>query len=161
MSKSRSWSLWLAEGGGLGRLPLAPGTWGSAGAAAVFWLVHRGWPVLGPGLLVAVGLPLGFWACREALCVHDGPDPDRVVADEFLGQWIALLPLVAMTGTRAVAVGVVLGFLVFRVFDVLKVPPARRAEALPGPWGVLLDDVVAGIYTSLTLFLFRFYGLLS
>lgn len=161
MSPSRSWSLWLAEGGGLGRLPVAPGTWGSAGAAAVFWLVHRGDPVWGPPFLVAVGLPLGFWTCREALGVHAGPDPDRIVADEFVGQWIALLPMTALTGTRAVAVGVALGFLVFRACDILKVPPARRAEALSGPWGVLLDDVVAGIYTSLMLFSLRFCGFLG
>lgn len=161
MSPSRSWLLWLAEGGGLGRLPLAPGTWGSAGAAVAFWLVHRGYPVWGGSFLVAVGLPLGFWACREALRVHAGSDPDRVVADEFVGQWIALLPLAAMTGTRAVTVGLALGFLVFRACDIFKVPPARRAEALPGPWGVLLDDVVAGIYTSLMLLAVRFYGFLG
>lgn len=140
---------------------MAPGTWGSAGAAAVFLVVHRVCPVWGGSLLVGGGLLLGYGACRRALPDLSGSDPDRVVIDEILGQWVALWGLIGITEVRPVTLGVLAGFFVFRAFDVFKVPPARQAETIPGPWGVLLDDVVAGIYTSFTLFLVRFWGFLA
>jgi phosphatidylglycerophosphatase A len=88
---------------------------------------------------------------------HREPDPSIVVIDEVVGQWISffLLPLSLPT--------VITSFVLFRIFDVLKPPPARQVEQVPKGWGIMLDDVVAGLYaniaTRLILFLLTFLHL--
>jgi phosphatidylglycerophosphatase A len=75
---------------------------------------------------------------------HDNPDPSIVVIDEIVGIWIALLavPLSPLS--------VVVAFFAFRVFDIIKPPPARQVERISGGWGIMLDDVVAGVYANIT-----------
>jgi len=143
---------------GLGTLPLVPGTWGSAGAVVVYaglwfvatrtasqasWLTH----VMLAALMLAACLAcvwLGPWAVRE----YDEPDPRACVIDEVAGQWLALL-VVPAQGWTGLAAACGVQFVFFRAFDIVKPPPARRAERLPAGWGILADDLVAGLYANL------------
>ncbi len=138
---------------GSGYLPVAPGTWGSAAAAVCFLVLYAiaPDPVAWNGatavliLLACIGsVALGRWAVS-----HFGKsDPGAFVLDEVAGQWLAMLALpLADLQTAAVAVGV--QFLVFRVLDIIKPPPARQLERLPDGWGILLDDLASAIYTNL------------
>ena len=140
---------WIATWGGLGLLPGAPGTWGSLGALPLCWALH--W-LGGIYLLIAatgVLLVVGLVATHIYL---DGrqDDPKEVVIDEVVGMLIALWPLSAgltTTGTPSHVFpwpGWVGGFLAFRFFDIVKPPPVCWADR-PGPLGVMLDDVVAGV----------------
>lgn len=78
------------------------------------------------------------------------PDPSEVVIDEVVGMMVTL----AYLPWSFISIG--LGFLLFRVFDIIKPPPARQLERLPGGWGIVMDDVVAGIYANLALRLILF-----
>jgi phosphatidylglycerophosphatase A len=132
----------------------APGTWGSLPppvAAVALLTAGTGTPTVS-WLLVATGLcasaaclTLGRWAQRR----YGAADPRPVVADEVAGQCVALLFLPWRTGaehwTWNLAVAAV-SFGAFRAADILKPQPARRAERLPGGWGILADDLVAGLY---------------
>lgn len=125
------------------------------GGVLVFLVVHALAPVRGPTVLVVVGTPAGFWLCRRALVDLDEPDPRRVVVDEIVGQWIGLWPLVGVRQWPKLGVALLVGFVVFRVADIVNLFPANRAEELPGAAGVMLDDVVAGIYTFIILLLLK------
>lgn len=133
---------------GLGRLPVAPGTWGSAGAAAVYvglrYALPGPWHVaaLGAGvvLCVALGVRLGPWAESH----YGKTDPGAFALDEVAGQWVACAPLLFLHPLTAAA----FGFVAFRVFDILKPAPIRRLEHLPAGWGVMLDDLLAGLYAA-------------
>ncbi len=133
---------------GSGLSPLAPGTAGSL-VAALLYLPLRGMfagPVPWPGLaLVLATCLLGVWAAGIAEARSRRKDPGLVVIDEVAGQWITYLGLSFSWWTWG------LGFLLFRLFDILKPFPARRLERLPGGWGIMLDDLVAGVYARLAL----------
>ncbi len=134
-----------------GRLPRMPGTWGS---------------LLAVLLVPWCFAPLGFWARLFALLVIfvlgglaaslveralGRKDPGQVVVDELLGQWLTFLPF-AVLGFW----DLVWGLLLFRVFDIAKPWPVRAAETwLPSGWGVMIDDVLAGLYALLGLGLIR------
>ncbi|KJV29682.1 phosphatidylglycerophosphatase A family protein [Luteibacter yeojuensis] len=140
---------WVATGFGSGLAPKAQGTVGSL-AALVPWLLL--WPVLSAwGWLVVIVLSfaLGVWACDAAGRTIGVDDHRSLVWDEFVGQWIALLPLVAVPG----AAWIPLGFGLFRLFDVWKPWPIgwfdRRVK---GGMGVMLDDVIAGIFAGIALY---------
>ncbi|MGD2062183.1 MAG: phosphatidylglycerophosphatase A [Nitrospirota bacterium] len=131
--------LWLSTVGGIGLAPLAPGTWGSAAAAIVYlWLGSHGWLVQGVALF-AVTL-LGVRAAAQAEVAWGGKDPGAVVIDEVAGQW---LTLISLPPTWPV---VLAGFALFRLLDIAKPPPCRWLERhLPGGWGVMADDLAAGV----------------
>jgi len=142
-------ALAIATAGGAGYLPVAPGTWGSAAALPLFallaWLPEGLYAVAVAGLLM-----LGLWAAEEAGHHWGTEDDSRIVADEVVGQLVALAPLLALRGRGAGflawAALVVTGFVAFRVFDIWKPAPARWAERrFPGGAGVMLDDVAAGV----------------
>jgi phosphatidylglycerophosphatase A len=135
----------VATAAGAGFAPVAPGTAG----AAVGVLLHLPLAALGPWLyaLGAVGLlSLGIRAAGAAERFYARKDDGRIVIDEVVGQLVALAPL-ALPGVRTSWLAVVTGFVAFRVFDVWKPGVARRAERLGGGAGVMLDDVVAGLFT--------------
>jgi phosphatidylglycerophosphatase A len=143
----------VASGLGLGLLPGAPGTWGAAGAIGALWALHRWYPVHFPGepgtlwpfALVLLGLFfLGTTAAR-AVERHWGEDASRVVVDEWFGQWVALAGL---PFSPAVALA---GFVLFRVLDIAKPLYIRRMEKLGGGLGVMMDDLLAGVYANLLL----------
>jgi phosphatidylglycerophosphatase A len=145
----------IALAGGLGRLPQAPGTWGSLGAIPAAWALHA---LGGFGLLAAAtvaAFAAGLWATRAWLGETGETDPSEIVIDEVVGLWIALWPLSAGLTLMGAPGGVfpwpgwVLGFLAFRFFDILKPFPVNRAERLPGALGVMADDVVAGVLAAL------------
>ena len=136
----------VASGLGLGRLPWAPGTWASLAAAAVgaALLAASPWALAGAALAATVG---GTLAIRAAT---DEDDPGWVVIDEVAGQWIALLAL-----PRPSWVGVVAGFLLFRVLDIAKPGPIRWADRRHGAAWVMADDVIAGALAATILLAVR------
>jgi phosphatidylglycerophosphatase A len=147
---SRLSLLWSTLGP-IGRIPVAPGTWG-----ALFALLLAPWCLSPLPLMARIGLVLclslisGLAAGRtEALLGQK--DPGGVVADEFCGQWLALLPFSTLTPLQYG-----LGFVLFRFFDILKPWPIRAAESwLPGGFGIILDDLLAGVYAALGLMLWK------
>nr|WP_240046975.1 phosphatidylglycerophosphatase A [Paracraurococcus ruber] len=126
---------WVATMGGTGRLRPAPGSWGSALVLPAV--------LLGPMacLLLALALAaLGWWATRRLLGDDTAADPNWVVVDEGAGQLLALAALPAGAGPW----GVLLAFLLFRLFDIAKPGPVGWADRRHGAHGVMLDDLVAG-----------------
>jgi phosphatidylglycerophosphatase A len=139
---------WIACGFGSGLSRWAPGTAGSA-AALLPWLAMRGldWPIY--ATLVALAFGIGVWASDVAIDRLRLEDPGAVVWDEFVGQWIALLPLVFAPRGWA---WVIAGFALFRLFDIWKPWPVSWADRrINGGLGVMLDDVVAGFYAAIVL----------
>lgn len=146
----------LATVAGVGLLRPAPGTWGSAAALPLAWAVHAlgGFPALAAAV-VAVTLA-GWWAvhaaAREAGATAD-PDRSEYVIDEVAGQWVALLPVSAgawMRGLDLLALwpGLVAAFVLFRLLDIWKPGPVGRADRMHTPWGVMLDDLLAGLLAA-------------
>ena len=148
----------------LGCLPVAPGTWGSLGALSIYIIIYLiicffwpsqvnvgvPWWVMAPLIVAAcvISVALGNWAVRE----YKSPDPKPFVLDEVAGMWLSML----LVPQDKLIYMVVLAFVLFRVFDVVKLPPARQVEHLPAGWGILADDLVAGLQANLVLqFLFR------
>ena len=134
----------VATGLGSGYSPIAPGTAGSAVGLLLFW------PMRGLPGLVLVGLVLLVSAAGVAAATRVArrvglEDPGLVVVDEVAGMWVTLLFLPA---TPLVAV---LGFFAFRAMDIFKPWPARDLEHLPGGWGIMADDLMAGVYANLLL----------
>ena len=135
--------LFIVTCGFLGCSPFAPGTVGTLGGVAIAWaLMGTGtwfpvWAILISAVLYAVGRPLGDWAEQYA----GKKDPGIYVLDEVIGYLVTILWIDAPS-----LMTLVVAFFVFRFFDVLKPPLARRAESLPGGDGILLDDVVAGLH---------------
>jgi len=142
----------LATMGGVGRLPYGPGTWGSLATIPLAWVVHGlgGFPLF--ALATAVVFLAGLWA---AAAHAPDADPPEVVIDEAAGMMLALWPLslgLWMGGAAPWAFpwpGWLLAFALFRAFDILKPWPLSRLDALPGAWGVMLDDLGAGIIAGL------------
>ncbi|WP_028583625.1 phosphatidylglycerophosphatase A family protein [Desulfogranum mediterraneum] len=146
--------MFIATGGGSGYLPKAPGTWGSA-AGVLLWL-GLGRLSLAPYLGVVFALFwLGVIAAGAAEKIVDHGDPGLVVIDEIVGQLIALatIPLAPLP--------VILAFVLFRIFDILKPYPVGWLDQhIHGGLGIMLDDVVAGLYALLVLKLgFWLWGL--
>jgi len=139
---------WIASGFGSGLSPFASGTAGSA-AALIPWLALRelDWALyLG---VVALAFAIGVWASGVVIAKLGIEDPGVVVWDEFVGQWITLLPLVV--APRG-GLGIFAGFVLFRVFDVWKPWPASWADrSVKGGFGAMLDDVIAGAYAAVAL----------
>ncbi|MCA8869946.1 MAG: phosphatidylglycerophosphatase A [Rhodobacteraceae bacterium] len=141
----------------VGRIPLAPGTLGSLVALPLAWLLHYlgGFPALGLASL-AIFL-LGWWATASYTRGRDNHDPGEVVIDEVVGQWIALWPLSLglwlMGADPAVFPypGWIGGFLLFRLFDIWKPWPVSWADRQPTAFGVMLDDVLAGLMAAICL----------
>jgi len=174
---------------GLGYLPKAPGTWGSLGglalitaaamsaAAIPFGDLRRDYD---PFVHVAVFLATcvaGLWSAGRAERFWGAKDPQSVVIDEVSGQYLAIMvgcgipywvsprifrfsPLGNITWHSALDWKyLLLGFILFRAFDIWKPFPARRAESLPGGWGIMADDWVAGLYAAIGLWIARIAGL--
>ncbi|RAP58502.1 phosphatidylglycerophosphatase A [Oleiagrimonas sp. MCCC 1A03011] len=137
---------WLALFFGAGLAPVAQGTVGSALAILPWWFM-RDLAVPAWGLVLIVGFAIGLWACGESGRRIGVSDHRALVWDEVIGQWIALLPALAAPWWAIVA-----GFALFRFFDVLKPWPIRWLDArVKGGIGVMLDDVVAGVFAAVIL----------
>ena len=138
-------ALLLATAGYVGLAPVAPGTWGSAAGVCLLLLVRLTGNAGFEALLLAVVLAVGVWAATAAERHYGRTDPGAIVIDEIAGMLIALFWI--PVGWP----GLLVGFLAFRAFDIVKPFPARTAERLPAGWGVMADDVVAGLYAYLTV----------
>ncbi len=139
---------------GVGFLPLMPGTFGSLAGIGVFLLLGSFWLQLVAIILITWS---GIWAASRTERILRLKDPGKVVVDEVAGQMIALLPLslIASPGRT----GIILSFILFRLFDIFKPYPARRFERLPSGVGIMADDLVAGFYgavgTALVMLIWR------
>lgn len=135
-------STWFCSLGPIGFLPGPSGTWGSLVAAILAPCLFLSLSFPGRIALLAVLFVLGGLAATAVEKRLGTKDPGQVVVDELIGQWVTFLPFPYLpTGD------LVLGFFLFRVFDVLKPPPVRASETwLPGGFGIMIDDVLAGLY---------------
>jgi phosphatidylglycerophosphatase A len=146
---TQRWPLWLVTLGGAGLLRPAPGTWGSLAATLFLWGLQAisssvAWPIeLVVGLLSlgAINVWLGKWIEQY----FGREDPGACVIDEGAGMCLTLLGLPMGRPWITFA----LAFAAFRLFDVLKPPPARQLERLPRGWGILMDDLAAAVYANL------------
>jgi phosphatidylglycerophosphatase A len=137
---------WLACGFGSGLTPVAQGTFGSL-ASILPWLLLRHYSLPVNLLVIVVGFLIGVWACDVAGRILGVDDHRSLVWDEFIGQWIALLPALLAPWWS-----VVIGFALFRLFDVWKPWPIRWLDRhLKGGLGVMIDDVIAGIFAAIVL----------
>jgi phosphatidylglycerophosphatase A len=151
----------VATVGGLGeRLP-APGTTvGSLVAGVAWWLVaaglpaHPEWVHVVTAVLALAAAVAGLWAAGVESARTATPDPGPVVVDEVAGQWVTYLvalPFLDLATRRGALWAAGAGFVLFRVFDVVKPWPVRRLERLPGAVGIMADDLVAGVLSGLVL----------
>jgi phosphatidylglycerophosphatase A len=138
----------LATWFGCGYWPWGPGTVGSAAAVLLAIVMHHHlgvdpWVL---GLAGVLTLPLSIWACSVEATVCGRKDPQHIVVDEVVGQWITLAPVIHLSWQTAL-----IGFALFRLFDILKPPPARKMESLPGGLGIMADDIMAGVYGAVVM----------
>jgi phosphatidylglycerophosphatase A len=166
-------SLVIATAFGLGYLPKAPGTWGSLAGIALYALVQYyfpynnlpgtrpdmegraiwlAWTALPATLVLALA---GVWVASRAAAYSAKKDPQFVVIDEVSGQHLTYFLSLTLLNWKYL----LLGFILFRVFDIWKPFPARQAESLPGGLGIMADDWIAGIYAALGLWIARAIGL--
>jgi phosphatidylglycerophosphatase A len=143
----------FVSSGFLGLSPIAPGTVGTLGGVAIAWALSYSsafllWSLVACGVLYLIGRSLGDWAESYA----GRKDPGIFVIDEVIGY---LVTVAWIEGPSLLAL--VVAFFVFRFFDIFKPPPARRLERLGGGDGILLDDVVAGLYGLGVMALARLY----
>lgn len=149
MTTTRDLWLRLATGFGLGRSPIAPGTAGALGGLPLAWAIahlpHVGLQVVVILVLCLAGIPLCTHAARQL----GGKDPGSVVWDEIVSVPITFFLLPLEDWSRP---GILLtGFLLNRLFDISKPPPARQLERLPAGLGIMADDWAAGVYSCLSL----------
>ena len=131
----------LATWFGAGRLPVAPGSWGSLAALPLAWLIVwlGGWTALAAATLLV--FLVGWWAADRVVAEAGIADPGWVVIDEVAGQWLTLL--FVPPGLKAYAAG----FVLFRLFDIAKPWPVSWADRrIGGGLGVMIDDILAGLY---------------
>jgi phosphatidylglycerophosphatase A len=149
--KGRSPAVWIGTVAGAGYFPLVPGTAGSAvGVAlvAAFGAIPlaRAWGAVLLGLAAGAVFVLGVWSAGWCEKYFGRVDPGQVVIDEVAGQMITFLLQPHASWKLLFA-----GFVLFRFFDMTKPFPAGRAERLPAGWGIMVDDVVAGVYALVIL----------
>ena len=135
---------WVASGFGAGLSPWAPGTAGTLLAVPLVWAL-RELPLSAWVAMAALGFFVGVFVSARVVARLQLKDPGMIVWDEVVGfmitmLWVPVTPL-----------SLALGFLLFRVFDIVKPPPARQLERLPHGWGVMADDAMAGVYAGLVL----------
>ena len=153
------WATLVATFFGIGHLRPGPGTWGSATTVLLWWLLARwiapGWQPWVAVLLALTAVLAGIPAATQVARASGRKDPQFVVIDEVAGQ---LITLVAAPITWQ---SLLLGFILFRGFDIVKPPPLRRLERLPEGMGIVIDDVGAGFYGLAVMQMVLHFGLLS
>ena len=145
---------WVASVAGIGFLKPGPGTWGSLAALPLAYGIHQiggFWFLLNLTVFVFV---TGWVAVQKVTAGMQDHDPGWIVIDEVAGQWVALFPVsygAAMMGVEIERLwpGWIAAFVLFRLFDIWKPWLVGRADRMGGPLGVMLDDIVAGVFAAL------------
>ena len=140
---------WIGTVFYIGKLPLAPGTWASIFAVLCWYYLfqsvnHFVLPAISIFLFLIGGI------ASDTIVKHSKEhDPSRIVIDEWVGQWVALsmMPINIRTG--------VVAFVAFRIFDIITPGPVRKMEKIPGGWGIMADDVMAGIMAYFVVLIFN------
>jgi phosphatidylglycerophosphatase A len=129
----------------VGFVPVVPGTFGSLATFVIYFALFplHSWQAYLAAIILVIAV--GVWAASRAELDSKIVDPSFVVIDEVAGQLITLF-LIPFTWYYALC-----GFVLFRALDIIKPSPARQAEKLPGGWGIMMDDVFAGIYGNLIM----------
>lgn len=127
----------------IGYLPLMPGTWASL-AALFIWYLLRSYHLLYIGLTLFF-LILGFWVSTKAEHELGSKDPKEIVIDEFSSQLLVFIFIPFNL------INLFLGFLLFRILDIFKLPPIKKLHYLPKGWGIMLDDITVAIFVNLIL----------
>ncbi|MBI4368210.1 MAG: phosphatidylglycerophosphatase A [Candidatus Omnitrophica bacterium] len=143
---------WIATCGSIGHLKFAPGTFGSL-TAIPFLLLGHSRPVLLLALTVLI-LIISIWSSAEVSQASRQKDPSFVVVDELCGMMVSFLFMPLSLPV------LMIGFVLFRFFDIVKPPPLRWLERFPKGFGIVLDDVGAGVYTNLILQILIYYAYL-
>ena len=125
----------------LGKLPIAPGSWGSMGAL-ILWIFLPSSYLL-QMIMIIILFSIGVISSKKMAAAMNIHDPSEVVIDEAVGMWIALFMLPHSIAIYSMA------FILFRIFDIFKPSFIYRVQNLPGGWGIMMDDVLAGIITWL------------
>ena len=136
----------LATWFGCGYAPKGPGTAGSLGALLVAWPMRHQSPCFFAFLALILLAP-AIWSAGRTAIETGKKDPQIVVIDEVIGQWIALAGATTYSPAAWIA-----AFALFRAFDIWKPWPVRQLEKLPGGTGIVMDDVMAGVYAALVLY---------
>jgi phosphatidylglycerophosphatase A len=158
MKRAPLWAKLVATFFGAGLLHPGPGSWGSAATVILWWLLSRGiasgwqpWAAIAlAALAVVVGIPAATLVARASGL----KDPQFVVIDEVAGQLITLIAIPISWKS------LLLGFILFRGFDIVKPPPVRWLERLPEGYGIVIDDVGAGLYALAIMQALLHFGIL-
>lgn len=142
----------LATSFGAGFLPVAPGTWGAL-VAILLWIPLYIWASPSVCVIITITLAIvyfiaGTWASNKAE-IYWGKDPVVACADETVGQWIALIPVTSVCPWWEILIA----FALFRLFDIYKPLGIRYMEKIPGGLGMMADDILAGIYSAILIFI--------
>jgi phosphatidylglycerophosphatase A len=140
----KRWIKWIGTGFGSGYMPKFPGSSGTVVGCALWWFM-KDLPLLIYVLLLIAFFPIGAWFCAQNEKLFKRKDAPNIVIDEILAFPLAMLLVPATTFTF------LLGYLIFRLFDIVKPYPCKRVEAIPNGYGVMADDYVAALYTCLAL----------
>lgn len=141
---------------GAGLIRPAPGTWGTLAALPFAYTLHLAGGFAALAVATVVVTLIGWWAIIVETDGTDDPDPSEIVIDEVAGMWLALWPV----SLGAVYMGVdiwklwpgwLVAFIAFRAFDILKPGPVGWADRLHTPWGVMLDDLIAGVFAAIVV----------
>jgi len=141
----------VATLGGLGLVPLAPGTVASLVAVLAYFLLYQINAYVPLWVLIFL-IPIAIWGSGKYEASTDRQDPPEIVVDEWVGQFVCFI------GVEPSPSALAAGFFLFRIFDIIKLPPVRRLEKLPGGVGVVADDVAAGIIGWAILFVLSQWG---
>ena len=143
----------LATAGGVGFIKPAPGTWGTAAAVLVAmpWILNAPATLVTPGLMIAVFMAtiVGVWSAGVAGRCTGIADPGAVVIDEVAGVWATLACIPPVLVIASPVISAILAFSLFRLFDIVKPWPIAALEHLPGGWGVMADDLAAGLLAGI------------
>jgi phosphatidylglycerophosphatase A len=137
----------IATAAFVGRVPIAPGTAGSVAGLVVYAAVRFFGRAEIEAAAIVLTMALGVWSAEIAERLLGGKDPGPVVIDEVLGM------LVTLAFLDVNIAGAIVGFLLFRLFDVIKPYPAARLERLPGGFGVMMDDLMAALYAHAVMWM--------
>jgi len=158
-AKAPLWATLIATFFGTGRLRPGPGTWGSLATVILWWLLSRAiapiWQPWTAGALALLVVLMGIPAATRVAGASGLKDPQFVVIDEVAGQLITLIAIPVSWKS------LLLGFILFRGFDIVKPPPVRQLEHLPEGTGIVVDDVGAGLYALAVMQILRHFGVFA